>query len=165
MEQLFKGVDRTTTFIGRAVGQFYFIIACITMYEVVMRYFFNKPTMWAFELAILLCGMAWILSVGYVTQQKGHISITILYLMSPPKTQWYLDLLSNVMGLVAIGILGYAAWTPAHDAIVMHELSGTPFNSPEPMIVKSVLVIGCALYEIQLLVNTIRHLRTYGSWR
>lgn len=165
MEQLFKGIDRVTTFIGRAVGQFYFIIACITIYEVVMRYFFNKPTMWAFELAILLCGMAWILSVGYVTQQKGHISITILYLMSSQRVRWYLDLLSDVMGLIAIGILGYAAWTPAHEAISMHELSGTPFNSPEPMIVKSVLVIGCVLYEIQLLVNTIRHLRTYGSWR
>mgnify|MGYP000010259824 CR=1 FL=1 len=165
MEQLFNGVDRVTTFIGRAVGQFYFIIACITMYEVVLRYFFNKPTMWAFELAILLCGMAWILSVGYVTQQKGHISITILYLMSPPKVRWYLDLLSDVMGLVAIGILGYAAWKPAHEAISMHELSGTPFNSPEPMITKSILVVGCALYFIQLLVNTIRHLRTYGSWR
>ena len=109
--------------------------------------------------------MAWILSVRYVTQPKAQISITILYLMPPPKVRWYLDLLSDVMGLVAIGILGYAAWKPAHEAISMHELSGTPFNSPEPMITKSILVVGCALYFIQLLVNTIRHLRTYGSWR
>ena len=165
MERLFNGIDLVTTFIGRAVGQFYFIMACITIYEVIMRYFFNKPTMWAFELVILMCGMAWVLSVGYVTQQKGHISITILYLASPPNAQWWLDLLSNTMGLAAIGTLGYAAWKPAHEAIAMHELSGTPFNSPEPMITKSVLVIGCALYFIQLLVNTIRHLRTYGSWR
>lgn len=165
MDRLLNGIDRMTTFIGRAIGQFYFILACITLYEVVMRYFFNKPTMWAFELVILMCGMAWMMSVGYVTQQKGHISITVLYVLSPPKAQWYLDLLSDIMGIVAIGILGYAAWTPAKDAIVMHELSGTPFNSPEPMITKSMLVIGCILYEIQLLVNSVRHLRTYGYWK
>lgn len=165
MEAIFKAIDRFTTFTGRAVGQFYFILAVITVYEVVTRYFLHISNMWVFELVLLLCGVAWILSVGYVTQQKGHISITILYLVMPRRVQWYMDLFSNVVGLGVMLILAYAAWPPMRDAISMGELSGTAFNSPEPMIAKSVLVIGALMYALQLLVNLIRHLREYGQWR
>lgn len=163
MDGLFTAIDRTTTFIGRAVGQFYFILACITLYEVVARYFFNKPTMWAFELVILLCGMAWMLSVGYVTQQKGHIAITILYVLSPPRVQWWLDTVAMVAGIGSLSILAYGCYPLMHDAFALHELSGTPFNSPEPMISKSVLFIGCVMYVVQLTVNFVRHLRTFGA--
>ena len=47
----------------------------------------------------------------------------------------------------------------------MHELSGTAFNSPEPMIAKTVLVLGSGIYALQLLVNTIRHLQTFNGGR
>lgn len=165
MEPLLKAVDRFTTFTGRAVGQFYFILAVITMYEVVTRYFLEISNMWVFELVMLLCGVAWLLSAGYVTQQKGHIAITILYVVLPRRAQWFLDLFSNTVGLVVILILAYASWPMMRDALTMHELSGTAFNSPEPMIAKSVLVIGSLMYALQLLVNLIRHLRDYGNWR
>jgi len=165
MDFLLKAVDRFSTFTGRAVGQFYFILSAITIYEVVTRYFLQISNMWAFELVLLLCAIAWMLSVGYVTQQKGHIAITILYVLAPRRVQWYLDLFSNVVGLVIILILAYASWPLMHDAITMHELSGTAFNSPEPMIAKSVLVIGCLMYALQLAVNLIRHIREYGAWR
>lgn len=165
MEPLFKAVDRFTTFTGRAVGQFYLILAVITLFEVVMRHFFNASQMWTFEMVLLLCGVTWMLSVGYVTQQKGHIAITILYVMAPPRVQWYMELFSDLMTLAAIGVLGYASWPLMRDAIQMHELSGTAFNSPEPMITKTALVVGCALYWVQTLVNLLRHLRGYGKWR
>jgi TRAP-type mannitol/chloroaromatic compound transport system permease small subunit len=161
MEPLMKAIDRTTTFIGRAVGQLYLLLATITVYEVVMRYVFNMPTMWAFELVIIMCATAWMLSVGYITQQQGHIGITILYLMMPPKVQWYLDLFSNVVGFLAISALCYASLPLMHDAFSMQELSGTSFNSPEPMIAKTVLVLGSGIYALQLFVNTIRHLQQF----
>ncbi|MBC8159271.1 MAG: TRAP transporter small permease subunit [Alphaproteobacteria bacterium] len=161
MERLFTAVDRFTTFTGRAVAQLYLLLATITVYEVVMRYLFNKPTLWAFELVIIMCATAWMLSVGYITQQKGHIGITILYLMMPPKVQWYLDLFSNVVGFFAISALCYASVPMMHDALTMHELSGTAFNSPEPMIAKTILVMGSGIYAVQLLVNTIRHLQEF----
>jgi TRAP-type mannitol/chloroaromatic compound transport system permease small subunit len=165
MEGLFTKVDRTTTFIGRAVAQFYFLLASITLYEVVMRYFFHAPTMWAFEMVMLLCAMAWMLSVGFVTQQQGHIAITIFYVISPKRVQWWLDVFANVVGVLVLGTLTYASWPLMRDALVMYELSGTAFNSPEPMITKTVLFLGALMYVVQLVVNTVRHLQTYGSWR
>lgn len=165
MDSLLKAVDRFSTFTGRAVGQFYFILAIITVYEVVTRYFLEISNMWVFELVLLLCAIAWMLSVGYVTQQKGHIAITILYVLVPRRVQWYLDLFSNVVGFVVILTLAYASWPLMRDALTMHELSGTAFNSPEPMIAKSVLVLGCLMYALQLLVNIIRHIRSYDEWR
>lgn len=165
MESLFKAVDRFSTFTGRAVGQFYFILALITCYEVIMRYLFNAPTMWAFELVMLLCGIVWMLSVGYVTQQKGHIGITVLFVLAPRPVQWYLELFADVAGLLATATLAYACWPLMYDALTMHELSGTSFNSPEPMIAKTVVFLGASMYALQLLVNTLRHLQAYRDWR
>lgn len=165
MEPLLNAIDRFTTFTGRAVGQLYLILATITVYEVVMRYLFNAPTMWAFELVMILCGAAWMLSVGYITQQKGHIGITILYVLAPKRTQWFMDLFSYVMSFLAIGILGYASWPLMRDALVMGELSGTAFNSPEPIVAKTMLFLGCLIYFVQLLANLIRHIREFGEWR
>jgi len=165
MESLFKAVDRVSTFTGRAVGQFYFILALITCYEVVMRYLFNAPTMWAFELVMLLCGIVWMMSVGYVTQQKGHIGITVLFVLAPRRAQWYLELFADVAGLLATATLAYACWPLMHDALTMYELSGTSFNSPAPMIAKSAVFLGASMYAVQLLVNLLRHLRAYRDWR
>ncbi len=165
METFLRPVDTVTTFIGRAAGQLYFMLACITFYEVVMRYVFHAPTMWAFEVVMVLCATAWMMSVGYVTQQKGHIAITIVYVLSPAPVQWWLDTFSNVVGVLALGTLAYAAWPMMVEAYRLHELAGTAFNSPEPMIAKTILFLGAAIYVVQLLVNTARHLKTYGHWK
>jgi hypothetical protein len=37
--------------------------------------------------------------------------------------------------------------------------TGSAFNSPEPTILKTMLVIGAALYALQLTANLVKHLR------
>lgn len=165
MRSLLSAIDAVSVYCGRAVGQFYMVAALLTFYEVVMRYLFNAPTIWAFEVVMLLCAIAWMMSAGYVTQQKKHISITILYAAAPRPAQWALDLFSNIIGLAAVGTLAYASWPLARDAWTMHELTGSPFNSPEPMILKGMLFAGACMYALQLVVNLIRNLQTYGEWR
>jgi hypothetical protein len=42
------------------------------------------------------------------------------------------------------------------------ERSGTSFNSPEPLILKTLLFVGAVLYSLQLVVNLIKHLTGHG---
>jgi len=146
-------------FLGLAAAQLYLLCALITTYEVVMRYVFHAPTQWAFEVVMVLCATAWLLSVGYVTRHRRHIGITVLYVLAPPRVRWVLDLLINLVAIVAVAILMYAAWEPAMRAIGSVQRTGSAFNSPEPTILKTMLVIGAALYLLQLIANLVKHLR------
>jgi TRAP-type mannitol/chloroaromatic compound transport system permease small subunit len=159
MRGLLRGVDNFSEFLGLAVGQFYLVCAVITVYEVVMRYVFGAPTAWAFEMVMALCATAWLLSVGYVTRHKRHIGITVLYVMAPPRVQWWMDLFAMVMAFLAASILAYACYGPAKNALGYIERSGSAFNSPEPVILKTLLVVAATLYAVQQLSNIIQHFR------
>lgn len=79
MKAVIRAVDRINQFIGLSVEHLYLICVLITIYEVCMRYFFNSPTQWAFEVVMVVCGSAWALSGGYISMRKAHIAITILH--------------------------------------------------------------------------------------
>ena len=159
MRRFCQAIDHVSEFLGLAAAQLYLLCALITTYEVVMRYVFHAPTQWAFEVVMVLCASAWILSVGYVTRHRRHIGITVLYVLAPPRVRWVLDLLINLVAIVAVAILMYAAWEPAMRAIGSIQRTGSAFNSPEPTILKTMLVIGAALYLLQLIANLVKHLR------
>ncbi len=153
-------VDHVSRFTGLAVGNLYLICAFVTLYEVIARYVFNSPTQWAFEVVMVLCATAWMLSAGYVTLQKRHIGITVFYLMASERVRWWLDLFAMVVDVFALYMLISDTLIRALESIDLLERAGTGWNSPLPMILKTVLVVGLFLYLIQLLVNLSRHFQS-----
>lgn len=154
---VFKFVDTLSRYSGLAVAQLYILCAAVTIYEVVARYVFGEPTTWAFEIVMVLCATAWTLSAGYVTLKRRHIGITVFYLMGNEKVRWWLDLFAYVIGIVALFLLIDDTLKRSLHSISLIERSGSAFNSPQPMLLKTMLVLGAVLYLMQLLVNTWRH--------
>lgn len=155
-----RAIDHVSRFSGLAIGQLYLIAAFCTLYEVVARYAFDAPTQWAFEMTLVLCATAWMLSSGYVTLRKRHIGITVFYVMASERTQWKLDLFAMLVGVLALSILADDSLTRSLDAISNVERAGSAFNSPEPLMLKTALAVGAMLYLAQLLVNLHRHFQS-----
>ncbi|WP_281683939.1 TRAP transporter large permease subunit, partial [Thalassobaculum salexigens] len=145
---------------GFSVGFLYLMAAACTLWEVAARYIFNSPTLWVFEVVMVLCACAWMLSAGYVTLQKRHIGITVLYLMASKRTRWWLDLFAMTVGVLALYMLVSDTLIRALESIDLVERGGTAWNSPLPMVLKTVLVCGLFMYMVQLLVNLRRHFQT-----
>lgn len=152
-------IDRLSKWLGRCGSYLYLICVITTGYEIVMRYFFNAPTSWAFEVTMMLCATAWLISGCYVAQQHGHIRITTIYDMVPEKTRRILDIFGFMAGIVALCGLAWAAYGPAVEAVVLMERTGSAFDSPMPAIIKPLIVIGALLYALQLLAQLVRCLR------
>ena len=72
--------DHFSKFSGLAVAQLYLFCAVVTGYEVISRYVFNAPTQWAFEVVMVLCATAWMISAGYITSHKRHIAVSYTHL-------------------------------------------------------------------------------------
>ena len=113
-----------------------------------------------FRVVMVLCAVAWMISAGFVTLQKRHIGITVLCLMAPEWVRWWLDLFAMVVGVFALYMMVSDTLTRALESIDLIERSGTAWNSPLPMIVKTVLVTGLFVYLVQLLVNLGRHFQS-----
>ena len=163
MENFETGKDRFTffdhfsKFSGLAVAQLYLICAAVTGYEVISRYVFDAPTQWVFEVVMVLAATAWMLSAAYVTLHKRHIGITVFYIMASDRGKWWLDLIAYVVGIIALWLLIDDSVIRALDSVMMLEKAGSAWNSPQPMILKSMLTIGATTYIIQLMINLYRH--------
>ncbi|MDX6748884.1 TRAP transporter large permease subunit [Geminicoccaceae bacterium 1502E] len=147
------GIAHAHRFIGHATGQLYLLCAFITVYEVVMRYVFTAPSQWAYEVVMVLCAGAWLLSAGYITLYRRHIAITVITDMAPPPLRRRLGLVATTVGFFAIYVLLEAALEPMLKAVDLVQRTGSGFNSPMPMLLKIGLVVGALLYTIQNAAN------------
>ena len=82
------------------------------------------------------------LSAGFVTLQKRHIGITVFYLLASDQTRWWLDLFAMVVGVFALYMLISDTLIRALRIDRSLERAGSGWNSPMPMILKTVLVVG-----------------------
>lgn len=139
-------------FYAGEAGKYLFAVAIlISVYEVFARYLFNKPTIWVFELTVMLCATGYFVAGGYVTQQRRHIGITVIRDKVRPRVRFYLEIFGNCMGIFAMSVLIWSGWGPAKRALVRGETAGTPWDPPSPQILKPMIVIGAVLIVLQLL--------------
>ena len=157
---LTRTIDRISVFTGLTVGNLYLIAAGCTLYEVIARYVFDAPTQWAFEVVMVLCASAWMLSAGFVTQQKRHIAVTVFYLMANESKKWWLDLFAMIVGAFALYMLETDALLRALKSIDATERFGSAFNSPQPLVLKTVLAAGLFIYLVQLMINLRNHFQS-----
>ncbi len=150
-------MDHLSHVTGIFVSTFYMLAALATLWEVFSRYVLNAPTLWGFETVMMLCAAAWMLSAGFITMKQRHIAITVFHIMASPRQRWWLDLFAMVVGVVALYLLLADATVRAYISIERLEKSGSAFNAPTPMMMKSLMVAGGFLYLAQLLVNLHRH--------
>ncbi len=64
-------------------------------YEVISRYVFDKPTLWANELSLWIAAFVFLLAGQYAMQQRSHIRIYIIYDLMPRWAQKAFDCVSR----------------------------------------------------------------------
>ena len=150
-------VDHVSHFTGVAISVFYLVAAGVTIWEVFSRYVLHEPTFWAFEITMMLCAAAWMMSSGYITLRQRHIAITVFSSIASPAWRWRLEFFALVVGVIALYLLLADASERAYSSIVKVDRTGSAFNSPNPMMLKTLMTVGGFLYLSQLLVNLHRH--------
>jgi TRAP-type mannitol/chloroaromatic compound transport system permease small subunit len=120
--------DQFVVWIGRAFAWGIFILTAAVMYEVIMRYFFNAPTLWAFDFTIQMYGAVFLMGGASAMSTKTHVKADMYYNRLSEKGQAILDLVLFIC-FYAPGVfaLTYAGYFYAKKAWIVHE---TSWNSP-----------------------------------
>ncbi len=66
-------IDTVSIWSGKAVAWLIFPMTLSLVWEVVARYFFNAPTVWANDIATMLYGAFFMLGSAYALQRQQHI--------------------------------------------------------------------------------------------
>ncbi|TYB77618.1 TRAP transporter small permease subunit [Maritimibacter fusiformis] len=75
---IIKAVDGLNETVGRIVSVVAVIFAAIIIFDVVMRYAFNAPTRWAFDVTKQLYGFYFVMLGGYALRHQAHVRVDLV---------------------------------------------------------------------------------------
>lgn len=91
MSKLVYAIESLSIWVGRAFGWCILILTFSVTFEVVMRYFFNDPTVWAFDMMVQMYGALFLMAGPYALAQDGHVRGDVLYRLFPVRMQGFID--------------------------------------------------------------------------
>lgn len=159
LSRLGEWADRVVRIVGYAGLIIYPGLVFCTVYEVVARYVFNRPTIWSFDITFMLHGSLFILTGAYALQKRSHVRIDVLSTRLPNRVQHAANLLAYaLLFLPAIWIAGGAAIRRSYSAFVTGELELVSAWGPVVWPFFSALALGLVLLWVQAFVEAVRHL-------
>lgn len=151
-----RAVDRVSVFIGRITMMLIICLTSVMLYEVLLRYVFEKPTLWANELSLWLAGFVFLLSGLYAMQQRSHIRIFLLYDAVPRWLQRVFDCFSTLMIVTFAFFVIYGSYAQVFvNKLYRWETFGTAFDPPIPATIQPLILIVVTLVAVQAVINLI----------
>jgi len=158
MRQFLALIDGVNARLGK-ITSFVMIptLFCI-FYEVISRYVFGKPTLWASELMIYFCAILYIMGAAWTLQVGRHVKIDLLYSRVSARGQRVLDIVTFPFFTLYMGLLLWVGFEFAVQSISIHETSGTPWDPPIYPI-KIFFAIGAFMLLLQGVAKLIRDIQ------
>ena len=151
-------IDNVNEWSGRLLMWGMIPITLLIFSEVILRYFFNAPTVWSAELSSYLFGALSILGGGYVAHIDAHVRMDIFRSRLSPRGRALLDTFTSILTFVFCFILIWMGLFNALDATALKETSGTTWDPPYwPY--TWMIPVGVFLLLLQCVATLIRDIR------
>ncbi len=140
------------------------------VYEVVSRYLFDSPTIWAYDITYMLSGTLFMLGAAYALRNGSHVRADFLLGMLRPRWQALIDVGLYLIGYFPAMILFF--WASSNFAIQSWQQGETYPQSPWMPIIyplKTVMPVALLLLLLQGIAEllkavwTVRHNVRFGQ--
>jgi TRAP-type mannitol/chloroaromatic compound transport system permease small subunit len=157
MRKLLVIIDKTSKYAGALSAVLCFTLVLVVVYDVVMRYVFDAPTMWAFETAYMIGGTIYVLGFAYTHYLKAHVRVDVFYARLSPRSRALVDVAGGLflffplllVFMIASFSFMWRAWSIKEVSIVTNWYAPiAPF--------RTVVVIGFCLFALQGLAQLVR---------
>lgn len=157
MRRLSYIIDNINERVGKFVSFWMIFLIGVVMYEVVMRYIFNNPTIWAHETSMYIYGAMFVLAGGHTLYHKGMVNMDVIYGRFSVKGRAILDLCTFIFAFICLAVLVWKSWVTGWNSLMFLERSETVWRAPlYPA--RLVLPVGAFLILIQLISKFIKDL-------
>ena len=152
-------IDRFTDAIGLAVAWLNVPLVLAVTYEVVARYFFHAPTIWAFDVTYMLYSAIFMLGAAYALHKGAHIRTDFFFESWSIRTKGTIDSIAYIaLFFPSLMLFLIVSVDDAWYAYVINETSEqTPWR-PILWPFKTVVPLTCLLLMIQGVSEVIKSL-------
>lgn len=155
LNAILGGIDKLNEWVGEILSfgvSFMFVMVLI---EVILRYFFNSPTVWGNELTQMIFGVYVVLCGGYILGFGGHVNVDILYSRFSIRGKAIADIITFFLFLGFCSMLLIYGSALAWESLSTFEHSESAWNPPIYP-VKLMIPLGAFLLLLQGIVKLIR---------
>jgi TRAP-type mannitol/chloroaromatic compound transport system permease small subunit len=156
-------IDNISGFFGKAVSILLIPMVYCLLHEVVGRYFFTAPTIWAGDLAMIMYGMLFMIASPYCLREGGHIRTDFLYNRWSERTQGMVDLLIYLIVFLPVHLVFLkVSWD---FFLKSYQLGERIISSPWMPIIwplKFAIPLGIFLITLQGIAETIK---SFYAWK
>lgn len=146
-------IDRLTKGVAKCAMWLILFFVAIIILDVVLRYFFQSPTIWARELVSLLFGPLWMLTGAYLLSTDEHVRMDLLFQHFSTRKKAIVDLFTFALFFLYFGTMVFYAWKDWWSCVVMAEHSRSvwgpvlwPFKLGIPVSISLLLLAGLGKY-------------------
>ena len=148
-------VDKFNDRMGKIVSLLVYPVMLVLVYEVLMRYVFNRPTIWAHETSCMLYGAHFVLGGAYALRHDAFVNVEVFYMRFPRRTQAIVDLFTWTMFYAFVGVLLWKSLPWAWESLSIFEFSDSTWG-PYVWPVKWTIPIAAFFMLLQGMTKTIK---------
>jgi TRAP-type mannitol/chloroaromatic compound transport system permease small subunit len=102
MKRIVQVIDQINMSVGIIASWTAVPLTIVVLIEVILRYFFNNPTIWAFDASWMLHSVFFLLGGGLTMVRKRHVRIDLIFGALPRRVQIVYELVFFAVVLVPI---------------------------------------------------------------
>lgn len=123
-------IDTINKWVGRITSYLVFPMLAVSMYEIIARYVFNNPTLWAGQIISLIFVALMVPGGAYLILTEGHIKMDVFYSRWSPKRKAAIDIATFIIFFCFALMLSWEALKMAWSSVLIKETSWAVFKGP-----------------------------------
>lgn len=157
LNRVTKVIDSISEWSGKAASWLVLILTAVLGYEVLLRYAFNAPTKWVFDISYMLGGSYFLLGEAYTLLKGRHVRIDIFYGRFSTRNKALVDIIFYLLFFFPLwGVLLYLLIPYVYLSWTIGERSMQGYWMPFIYPFKTVMPIGIFLFLLQGIAEFIR---------
>jgi len=157
MKTILRVIDSISEWSGTSVRWLALALVLVMTNEVIMRYVFNRPTVWGFETSVMLGAALYALGFSYAHRHHSHLRIDVFYTHLSPRKRAIMDVVGTLfLCFPLMIILVSASIDNAWVAWVGKERLKLTFWYPPSGPLRTVVALGFILLALQVIAQFIR---------
>lgn len=157
-ERIFSGIklifEKIFIVFARSSEWILLLLALIIFYDVLMRYLFARPTIWALEISEYLLVYICFAGVTEAQRLRAHIKMRFFFNKFPEVIQLYLNLIFTLLTILFSFIIFLGAYDLAVTAFRLDAMSNTLLETPL-FIPYALVPIGMGFLTLQSLFDMV----------
>jgi len=155
-------IGKINLFLGKVLQWTILPISAIVMFEVIARYVFNRPTIWAWDVNVQLQAFMATLGGGYVLLNDDHVRVDILVAKFSMRKKAILESFTGLLTIAALGILTWHLIDVAVTSVKYLEVDWSYF-APPVYPLRCLMAFGSLMLFLQAIAMFLQNiLRSFG---